>query len=82
MAACLAGLGIIQVPVAGSQRLVDAGLLVDVMPGFRAAPMPVSLLYPHRRQVPPRVQTVLNWVANVIEAYLRESQPGERRKLA
>ncbi|MED5621641.1 LysR family transcriptional regulator [Ideonella sp. BN130291] len=70
-AACLAGLGLIQAPVHGTQRLVDAGLLVDVMPGFRAAPMPVSLLYPHRRQLAPRVQAMLNWLAGVVGAYLQ-----------
>jgi DNA-binding transcriptional LysR family regulator len=69
-AACLAGLGLIQAPVHGTQRLVDAGLLVDVMPGFRAAPMPVSLLYPHRRQLAPRVHAMLNWLAELVGAYL------------
>ncbi len=65
-AACLAGLGLIQAPVRGTQALVDAGLLVEVMPGFTAAPMPVSLLYPHRRQIAPRVQAMLGWLAQVI----------------
>jgi DNA-binding transcriptional LysR family regulator len=80
-AACLAGLGMIQVPVQGTQRLVDAGLLVEVMPQFTAAPMPVSLLYPHRRQLAPRVQAALNWITQVVEPYLRGSSPaGAGRK--
>jgi len=70
-AACLAGLGLIQAPVVGTQRLVDAGLLVEVMPGFTAPPMPVSLLYPHRRQLAPRVQAVLNWITQVVQPHLR-----------
>ena len=74
-AACLAGLGFIQVPVRGSQHLVDQGLLVEVMPEFSAAPMPVSLLYPHRRQLPPRVQAILNWITQVVTPYLAEPQP-------
>ena len=74
-AACLAGLGLIQAPVRGTQRLVDAGLLVEVMSEFTAAPMPVSLLYPHRRQIAPRVQAVLNWITQVVEPYLMDSQP-------
>ncbi|HJV61608.1 MAG TPA: LysR substrate-binding domain-containing protein, partial [Albitalea sp.] len=72
-AACLAGLGLIQAPVQGTQRLVDAGLLVDVMPKFRAPPMPVSLLYPHRRQLPPRVQAMLNWIAQVMRPHLAQA---------
>lgn len=69
-AACLAGLGLIQAPVHGCQHLVDQGLLVKVMPDFSAAPMPVSLLYPHRRQIAPRVTACLNWLTQIIETYL------------
>jgi DNA-binding transcriptional LysR family regulator len=65
-AACVAGLGFIQAPAFGTQPLVDAGVLVEVLPEFTAAPMPVSLLYPNRRQMAPRVQAVLNWLAQVI----------------
>ena len=71
-AACLAGLGLIQAPVRGTQQLVEAGLLVDVMPDFTAAPMPVSLLYPQRRQVPPRVQAILTWITQLVEPFLKE----------
>jgi DNA-binding transcriptional LysR family regulator len=72
-AACLAGLGLIQAPVRGTQRLVEAGLLVDVMPAFTAPPMPVSLLYPNRRHLAPRVQAMLNWIAQVVEPYLAQA---------
>jgi DNA-binding transcriptional LysR family regulator len=81
-AACLAGLGLIQAPMRGTQRLVDAGLLVDVMPAFTAAPMPVSLLYPHRRQIAPRVQAILNWITQVVQPYLTDSQPANASKNA
>jgi len=65
-AACLAGLGIIQAPVYGTRELVDEGRLVEVLPRFVPAPMPVSLLYPHRRHVPPRVQATLQWLEQVV----------------
>lgn len=74
-AACLAGLGLIQAPVLGTQRLVDAGALVEVLPEFTAAPMPVSLLYPHRRQIAPRVQAALNWIAQVVQPHLAQPAP-------
>lgn len=74
-AACLAGLGLIQAPVHGTQRLIEAGLLVEVMPGLTAAPMPVSLLYPHRRQIAARVQAMLNWLTQVVEPWLVDPQP-------
>lgn len=71
-AACIAGLGMIQCPVVTTRRLVDAGLLVEVLPQFTAAPMPVSLLYPHRRQIAPRVKAIMNWIAEVLEPHLVE----------
>ncbi|MFL6663138.1 MAG: LysR family transcriptional regulator [Rhizobacter sp.] len=79
-AACLAGLGLIQVPVHGMQRLVDAGFLVEVMPEFTAPPMPVSLLYPHRRHIAPRVQAILHWIAEVMEPYLAAGKPAPSRR--
>jgi len=62
-AACLAGLGIIQVPRHGSEAEIMDGRLCEVLPGFQAAPMAVHLLYPHRRQLPRRVQVFMQWLA-------------------
>ncbi|NYT43920.1 LysR family transcriptional regulator [Alcaligenaceae bacterium] len=72
-AACLAGLGMVQAPLVGAQHLIDAGQLVSVMPDLTAAAMPVTLLYPHRRQVPPRVQGILNWLTQVLETFLQDA---------
>ena len=77
-AACLAGLGLIQAPVSGTQHLVEAGRLVDVLPEFTAAPMPVSLLYASRRQLPPRVQAVMAWLTQVISPYLAVTEAPTR----
>ena len=73
-AACIAGLGIIQAPIAGTRHLIEAGILVEVLPKFVAAPMPVSLLYPNRRLIAPRVRTTLDWLATVVGYYLQEVQ--------
>lgn len=77
-AACLAGLGLIQAPVRGTWRLVEAGLLVEVLPAHTPPPMPVSLLYPHRRHLPARVQAMLQWMAQVVQAELADP-PTTRR---
>lgn len=69
-AACLAGLGMIQAPLLGMRRHVEAGTLVPVMPALTAPPLPVSLLYAHRRQVPPRVRAVLDWLTQVVSPHL------------
>lgn len=80
-AACLAGLGFIQLPARGTRRLVAEGRLVEVLPDRVAPAMPVSLLYPHRRHVPPRVQAVLQWMEQVVGAELGadEAPPRERQ---
>jgi hypothetical protein len=66
----------IQCPVITSRRLVDAGLIVEVLPQFTAAPMPVSRLYPHRRRIAPRVKAIMNWIAEVLEPHLVEIVKG------
>lgn len=73
-AACLAGLGLIQAPLRGTRRLVKAGLLVEVLPQHVAPAMPVSLLYPHRRHVPARVQAVMQWMEAIVGAELSDRQ--------
>lgn len=72
-AACLAGLGLIQVPAVGVQHLIEQGLLVEVLPDYRAEPMPVSLLYANRRNLPQRVQAFMAWVAETLGPYLDDA---------
>jgi DNA-binding transcriptional LysR family regulator len=70
VSACLAGLGIIQVPEPAMRVLIHAGHLVDVLPQHRPAPMPVTLLYAHRRHLPKRVMEFMDWVDEVMRPYL------------
>lgn len=67
-ACCAAGLGLIQVPHYHiAPRLAD-GSLCEVLAPFRPAPMPVSVLYPHSRQLSPRVRVFVDWLAEVMSA--------------
>lgn len=70
IACCLAGLGLIQIPRFDVQHLLDAGKLIEVMPAFRAAAMPVSLLYPHRRQRSRRLAVFHDWFAALMQPHL------------
>lgn len=72
IACCLAGLGLIQIPAYDVRRSIDSGELVEVMPGYRAEPMPITLLYPHRRHLSRRVRIFADW----LEALLRRSVLG------
>jgi DNA-binding transcriptional LysR family regulator len=74
-AACLAGLGIVQVPAMAARSLIEQGLWVEVLPQHPGAPMPVSLLYPHRRHVAPRVEAFMSWLAEVLGPYLAAVTP-------
>ncbi|MBK1715803.1 LysR family transcriptional regulator [Rubrivivax gelatinosus] len=68
VAACEAGLGIIQIPEASAREGVAAGRLVTLLPGFVPPPMPITLLLPHRRHLPRRVRAFADWVLALFEA--------------
>lgn len=69
-AACLAGLGIVQAPEIGMREDIARGEVVEILPQLKPAPMPVSLLYAHRRNLPKRVRTFMDWVAEVLQPVL------------
>jgi DNA-binding transcriptional LysR family regulator len=69
-AACLAGIGIIQVPYIGVQDFMTQGRLVEVFQLLIAPPMPLNLLYSNRRNLSKRVRVVMDWLAKVIQAHL------------
>jgi DNA-binding transcriptional LysR family regulator len=68
--ACLAGLGIIQAPRVGMAPLIEQGRLVEVLPHYRAEPMPVSLVYAQRRTLSARVQVFMDWLRGIMLPYL------------
>ena len=67
IACCLAGLGLIQIPVYDVRRHLEAGELVEVLPEYRAEPLPMTLLYPHRRHLSRRVQVFADWLVALMK---------------
>lgn len=65
--ACLAGLGIIQAPRYGMADGLRRGELVEVLPEHTCAPMPVSLVHAHGRNVPKRVRAVMTFLGQAME---------------
>ena len=61
--ACLAGLGIIQAPAVGVAWQLE---LVEILQQYRGEPMPVSLLFANRRNLPRRVQAFMSWMADTL----------------
>ncbi|WP_119254365.1 LysR family transcriptional regulator [Shinella zoogloeoides] len=68
IACCVAGLGLIQIPAYDVRDHLSVGELVEVLPSYRAEPMPVTLLYPHRQHLSRRLQVFADW----LEALLRQ----------
>lgn len=67
IACCIAGLGLIQIPRFDVEHLLNSGRLVEVMPEYRAASMPVALIYPHRRQRSRRLNAFIEWFEELIK---------------
>ena len=58
VAAAEAGLGLIQLPRYHAAHCE----LIEVLADYRPSLTPVSLLYPHNRQLSPRVRVFIDWV--------------------
>lgn len=75
IACCLSGLGLIQIPAYDVRDRLAAGDLVELMPNYRAEPLPMTLLYPHRQHLSRRVRVFADW----LETTIREAIDEERR---
>ncbi|MGE8065022.1 LysR family transcriptional regulator [Pseudomonas sp. NPDC089569] len=69
-AAGLAGMGLIQAPLSGIGHHLASGALVEVLPDFRAAPLPVFFVVAHQRNLSRRLRTLVAWLEQVLEPYL------------
>ena len=69
-AACLAGLGIIQVPAVGVREHIHNGQLAELLRAYAAPPMQLTLLYANRRNLSKRVRVVMDWLAETVGVYL------------
>lgn len=70
IACCLAGLGLIQIPAYDVRQHLAAGELIEVLPDYRAEPLPLTLLYPHRRHLSRRVQVFADWLEQLMKESL------------
>jgi hypothetical protein len=70
LAACIAGLGIIQAPRTGMTTSLASGAIVEILPVLTCEPMPVSILHGHARNVPKRVRALMTWITQLLEPHL------------
>lgn len=66
IACALAGLGLIQIPLFDVREHLATGELVEVMPDARAEPLPVHLVYAHRRNLSRRTQAFAGWLEDLL----------------
>jgi DNA-binding transcriptional LysR family regulator len=59
------GCGIIQLPRFHVERQLREGTLVEILAQWPCPPMVYSVLYPHHRQLSPRVRVFIDWVTQV-----------------
>lgn len=66
IAACLAGLGIIQTPRVTIDPHLEDGSLIEILPRLTGEPMPVSIVFPHRRNLSRRVRAFMEWITELV----------------
>ena len=72
LAACLAGLGIVQMPLIGVHDLLKSGALKLVLPEFTPEPMPVSLITANSRHLAKRVRALMDWLEAIVQGHLED----------
>jgi DNA-binding transcriptional LysR family regulator len=69
-AAGVAGIGLIQASRSRLGPFIESGELVEVLPDFRPAPLPVWLVVAHRHNLSRRVRVFMEWLEQVLTPYL------------
>ncbi|GBR48785.1 LysR family transcriptional regulator [Gluconobacter roseus] len=69
VACCLAGLGLAQLPAYDVLPHIHKGELVDVLSQWRPAPLPMTLLYPHRKHLSRRLEVFTDWLTNLLNEH-------------
>lgn len=65
MALALQGFGLVQAARYMALPHIDKGELVEVLPQWKPAPLPVSVLYPQNRHLSPKVRAFTDWAAEL-----------------
>jgi DNA-binding transcriptional LysR family regulator len=65
--ATLSGLGLIQVPAYDVVNLLEAGDLIEILPGHKPPPVPLSFLFVSRRNLSPKVRIFFHWLKELLE---------------
>lgn len=65
MALGLQGFGLIQASRFMALPHLESGALREILPQWKPAPLPISVLYPHNRHLSPKVRAFADWAAEL-----------------
>jgi len=74
LAACVAGLGIVQTFAYATASALRDGSLVEILKAWRPAPYPFHVVYPQNRHVTHRLRVFIDWVVEVFPGRLNEGK--------
>ena len=67
IAACVAGMGLIQIPEYDVHEMITEGALCEVMPDFLPRPLPVNILYSDRRHLSRPLRLFTEWLMPLLQ---------------
>lgn len=67
LACGLQGFGIIQPPSFMAYEHLESGALREILPQWKPAPLPISVVYLHNRHLSPKVRAFVDWVTDLFE---------------
>ncbi|MFH5070377.1 LysR substrate-binding domain-containing protein [Enterobacter cloacae complex sp. 2024EL-00215] len=79
IAACVAGMGLIQIPAYDVKALQSSGVLQEIMADFRPPPLPVTILFPHRRHLSRPLRIFTEWLTPLLQEKMGLNTTAERR---
>ncbi|NAW66603.1 LysR family transcriptional regulator [Photobacterium halotolerans] len=66
IASAIAGIGIIEIPKYDVQHLLENNTLQEVLPDYQPNPIPLSFLYPSRKNLSLRVNVFQEWISQLL----------------
>ncbi|MGB3876685.1 MAG: LysR family transcriptional regulator [Shinella zoogloeoides] len=66
LAAALAGLGVAPMPCFMAHDALSSGQLVPILPGWRAGPIPLYVVYPPNRHLSNKVRVFVDWLVPLL----------------
>lgn len=71
----LRGCGLIQLPRFHVEAALERGELIEVLSDWEKPDLPIHVVYPHRRQLSPRVRVFIDWLVSVYDARFGNRSP-------